>query len=163
MVFEETAPEVILNLLGRSLAKDLQEGRFITMALAALDPQQNFVQYANAGHAPALHFEAATGEFNSLESTGVPLGVLERPEYPQGWPIDVEVGDMLILATDGLVEAMDVNNKQFGLARLQETIRSMAKRPVEEIVSKVGAEVESHYQGDTPPDDLTILAIRRNR
>jgi len=163
MVLEHSEPEVLLNLLARSLAKDLQEGRFITMVFAALDPRQNFLQYANAGHAPALHFESDSGEFMPLESTGMPLGVLDRPEYPQGWPIDLSPGDIIILATDGIVEAMDRNNKQFGLVRMQEIIRRLARRPVPEIVQSVGLEVERHYQAASPPDDLTILAIRRNR
>lgn len=162
LVIEHAEPEVLLNLLGRSLAADLADSRFITMVLAALDWKDHSVQYANAGHAPALHYQAATGEFFPLESTGMPLGVQAMPEYSQGWPIELEAGDLLVLATDGIVEAMDANDRQFGVKRLQELIAAAARRPVKEIVGQVGSEVESHYHGTGPPDDLTILALRRN-
>ncbi len=163
LVLEHTAPEVLLNLLDRSLRGSLTDGRFITMVLAVLDPKDNSLEYANAGHAPALHYEAATGEFFALEPTGMPLGVLDRPEYPQGWPIEMEVGDLIVLGTDGIVEAMDSDQRQFGLHRLEQLVREAARRPVEEIMHLVGSQVEAHYQGEHPPDDLTLLAIRRNR
>jgi len=163
LVLEHSAPEVLLNLLGRSIKTHLRHGRFITMVVATLDTEEDSVQYANAGHAPALHYQAVTGDILSLESTGMPLGVVDLPEYSQGWPIDLDAGDLIVLCTDGIVEAMDAQDKQFGLQRLEKLIRTGAKKPVQELVESVGREVEGHYQGQAPPDDLTILAIRRNR
>jgi serine phosphatase RsbU (regulator of sigma subunit) len=163
LVLEHDAPEVLLNLLSRSLKKDLTDGRFITMVIAALDSHENSLEYSNAGHGPALHYQASTGEFSSLESTGMPLGVLLRTEYPQGWPIDMERDDLLFLSTDGITEAMDAQDHPFGLERLQKLIRSMAAKPINELVEKVGVEVESHLGGRKADDDLTVLALRRNR
>ncbi len=162
LALEHTSAEVLLGLLGRALADDLQEGRFITMVMVELDPLAHTVEFANAGHAPAMHFSAGTGQFTDLVATGLPLGVLDRPEYPQGPPISLGVGDLLILCTDGIVEAMNRDDEQFGLQRLEGIVRQMASAPVSEIVRTVGENVESHYLGDSPPDDLTILAARRN-
>jgi len=162
LVLEHSAPEVLLNLLDRSLRSSLHDGRFITMVIAVLNAQNNCLEYANAGHAPALHYEAATREFFPLDSTGMPLGVLERPEYAQGWPIEMAVGDMVILGTDGIIEAMDSDDRQFGQHRLEQLVAEAAHQPVREIVELVGGEVEAHYDGAHPPDDLTVLVIRRN-
>ena len=156
------SPEVLLNLLGHALGDDLQDGRFITMVLAALDTTAHRVEYANAGHAPALHYRHATDEFEPLEATGLPLGVLERPEYPQGSPLEMAEGDLLVLCTDGIVEATDAEKQPFGVARLQELVRSLKDEPVPQLVERIGAEVTEHYVGDSPPDDLIILALRRN-
>lgn len=163
LVLEHSAAEVLLTMLARSLHGSLQNGRFITMVLAVLNPKDNSLEFANAGHAPALHYEAAAGDFTALESTGMPLGVLDRPEYPQGWPVEMEIGDLIVLGTDGIVEAMDAQDRQFGLGRLKQLLHKAARRPVEEIVRLVGSEVESHFVGDHPPDDLTLLVVRRNR
>jgi serine phosphatase RsbU (regulator of sigma subunit) len=162
LMLEHSSPEALLNLLARALAPDLQYGRFITMALAALDPQTHTVRFANAGHAPVLHFCRESGTFQSLDATGVPLGVDDQPDYPQGPPIAMHVGDLLFLCTDGIIEATDSAHEQFGYERLQRIIRDRCDEPVGDIVRAVGRQVESHYEGDSPPDDLTILAARRN-
>jgi len=162
LMLEHTAPEVLLRLLARSMAQDLRDGRFITMVFAALDSQAHTVEFANAGHAPALHYIPAQQRFCVLEATGVPLGVLDRPEYPQGPPLRMAVGDLVVLCTDGIVEAMDEHGEQFGLRRLQDIVAEQARAPVRELVRQVGAQVEAYYQGESPPDDLTILAVRRN-
>jgi phosphoserine phosphatase len=162
LVLEHTEPEVLLNLLGRSLSQDLSSERFITMALGVLDPVDHSVQYANAGHAPALHFEAATGEFIPLESTGMPLGVVDRPAYHQGWPFTLDVGDLVVFCTDGIVEALDSHDRPFGRTQLETIVRKTSSLPVAQIVSRVGEAVQDHYGGGSPPDDLTLLTVRRN-
>ncbi len=163
LVLDHSEPEVLLNLLGKAMSQDLQDDRFITMLLAVLDPADHSVQYANAGHAPALHYMAATDEFVPLESTGMPLGVIERLAYHQGWPILLEPGDFLILATDGIVEALDDAGNRFGVVRLEEIFRRHAALSIPAIVERVGHAVQAHYSDVSPPDDLTILAVRRNR
>ncbi|MFV2068029.1 MAG: PP2C family protein-serine/threonine phosphatase [Pirellulales bacterium] len=163
LVLEYSEPEVLLNLLGRSLSGDLGEDRFITMILAVLDPVDHSIQYANAGQAPVLHFEAATREFFQLESTGMPIGVVDTPHYHQGWPLTVEAGDLLVLATDGIVEAMDRHDRKFGRERLEAILRKTATLPVDEMARQIGEAVQNHYEGTNPPDDLTILLVRRNR
>jgi serine phosphatase RsbU (regulator of sigma subunit) len=162
LLLEHSAPDKLLNLLARALAPDLQHGRFITVAMAALDARTHTVEFSNAGHAPVLHFSRATRKFFSLDATGVPLGVDDEPDYPPGPPVKMEVGDILILCTDGIVEATDSSNEQFGNERLQQIIRDACDEPLGDIVRSVGRQVEQHYAGDSPPDDLTILAARRN-
>jgi len=158
---EHSEAQVLLKLLARSLAGDLQGGRFITMALAALDAGRHTIEFANAGHAPALHFSAAAGTFAPLEATGLPLGVLDHPEFPPGPTINMQPGDILLLCTDGIVEALDPQDQQFGQQRVEELVRRHAAAPILDLVGQIGNAVEAHYEGDNPPDDLTILAVRR--
>jgi serine phosphatase RsbU (regulator of sigma subunit) len=163
LVLEHTDPEVLLNLLGRALGPDLKDGRFITMFLGVLDPADHSVQYANAGHAPTLRYHAATGEFFPLESTGMPLGIADSPAYHQGWPFTFEVGDMLVLATDGIVETLNRADQRFGIQGLESMVRRSASHSVNEIVRRLGDAVMSHCDRLSPPDDLTVLVVRRNR
>lgn len=162
LVLQHSSPEALLELLGQALAGDLQNGRFITMVLAAVDPRDHVLEFANAGHAPAIHYSRAHKRFAALESTGFPLGVVDEADYSRSKPTAIEVGDLVVLCTDGIVEAMDEENRHFGQARLQAIIERHASAPVADIVRQIGAEVEAHFAGDSPPDDLTVLAIRRN-
>jgi sigma-B regulation protein RsbU (phosphoserine phosphatase) len=162
LALERSDPGALLNALARALVDDLQDGRFITMVLAALDYEAHQVTFANAGHAPALHFKAATGEFDEMRSTGMPLGVLDDPHYPCGPTISLAPGDILFLCTDGIVEAMDQEDRFFGQDRLESLIRLHAHEPLARMVEQVGKEVVAHFAGDHPPDDLTILAVRRS-
>lgn len=168
LLLGHACPQKLLELLDRSIADDLRDGRFVTMIVAELDPANHRVSFANAGHAPALHYFAALDRFTPLAATGTPLGVVENAEYPQGPPFVMEEGDVLLLCTDGIVEATDSAGNQFGEDRLKELIQRRAKitaqdATAEGIVQELSQQVVRHIDGQTPGDDLTILAVRRTR
>ena len=73
----------------------------------------------------------------------------------------MQPGDLMVLATDGIVESFDKRGEQFGVERLKQLIVKLARSPIQEVVRSIGREVELHYVGDSPPDDLTVLALRR--
>lgn len=161
LALERTAADELLSLLARALAADLQSGRFITMVMAELDATAHTLEYANAGHAPALHYAKAADRFTVLEPTGLPLGVLDDPIYDKAPLLRLDPGDLIVLCTDGIVEAMDASDEQFGHRRLEALIRQHAEGPVGQLVLRIGEAVSDHYVGENPPDDLTILAARR--
>ena len=76
-------------------------------------------------------------------------------------PHQMRSGAVVLLCTDGIVEAMDAGGKQFGVARLKELIRKNLALPIAELVKKIGDEVQAHYVAEAPDDDLTVLALRR--
>ena len=162
LALDHSAPDLQLRLLARALLGDLEEGLFITMLVAALDPLRHRVEFSNAGHGPAMHYSAADDRFYPLDSTGLPLGVMDLPEYTQGPSVIMEPGDMIVLCTDGIVESMDSADDPFGQHRLEALVRKYARAPLAELVREVGQQVEQHFVGETPPDDLTILVTRRN-
>jgi serine phosphatase RsbU (regulator of sigma subunit) len=155
------SPPSLLEKLSRTLCGDFQDGRFVTMVVAALDHQSHCLRFANAGHGPALHYSAARDEFTTLASTGFPLGVVDDAEYELGEPVETAPGDIVLLCTDGIVEAMDREGEQFGENRLRRIIRSARNETAEQLVRQIGAAVEAFYDGDGPSDDLTVLGLRR--
>ena len=162
LILEHSAPEVLLNLLVEALAGDFDKGHFITMVIAVLDGQTHTLRYANAGHAPALHYVKREDRFLTLPATGLPVGIEHSPCYPAAPPRALAVGDIIVLCTDGIVEAMDANDEPFGLGRLEAVVRQYAAAPMAELVLRTGERVERHYVGDDPADDLMILVARRN-
>ncbi len=162
LILEHSAPEVLLNLLVEALAGDFDKGHFITMVIAVLDGQTHTLRYANAGHAPALHYVKSEDRFITLAATGLPVGIEHSPCYPAAPPRALAVGDIIVLCTDGIVEAVDAHDEPFGLGRLQDVVRKYAAAPMAELVRRTGEQVERHYVGDDPADDLMILVARRN-
>jgi len=161
LVLQHTDPAVIMRFLAHALSGDLQEGRFITMVLAALDTQAHTIRYANAGHGPALHYSQRSGAFQPLVSSGLPLGVDDDPVFEAVAAVPVEPGDLILLCTDGIVEAMNDSDQPFSQARLEELVREVAYAPAEQIARAIGDAVSAHYEGESPPDDLTILVAKR--
>ena len=70
-------------------------------------------------------------------------------------------GDIVLLCTDGIVEAVDRDGKPFGEERLRQIIRSARNDTAEQLVRQIGTAVEAFYEGDGPSDDLTVLGLRR--
>ncbi len=161
LLLDHDSPEVLLELLDRAMAVDLQDGLFVTMVLARLDWQTHQVEFANAGHAPAIHYSAADDEFHALESTGTPLGVVENATYPLGTPVTLQPGDVLLLCTDGIVEAINSDREQFGQERLESILRESRGQSASEIVARLGEQVQAYYPGEHPDDDLTVLLVKR--
>lgn len=161
LLLGECEPEALLRMLNQAVYPDLQDSRFVTLVLALLDPRRGRITYSNAAHAPALLYRAATDEFATLSTTGMPLGVMEDQEFPHGEPLLFLPGDVLLLCTDGIVEAADGDEKLFGEPRLRTIIRELHQQPAAELVQAIGQAVSRHIRGRTPEDDLTILAVRR--
>jgi serine phosphatase RsbU (regulator of sigma subunit) len=161
LILTHDSPQDLLEKLAVSLADDFEHGSFITMCVVKLAPARHELTFANAGHGPALLWQAASGRFIELDSTNVPLGVIVPTDYPLGPALAMQPGDLMVLATDGIVESFDQRGQQFGEERLKQLMVKLARAPIQELVRSIGREVELHYVGDSPPDDLTVLALRR--
>lgn len=154
-------PDRIVELLAESIAPDLKQGQFISFLLVALNPQTHHVCFANAGHAPALHLDAAAASFRRLDATRLPLGfpkLLSSGSNPQ---LTLAPGDMLVLGTDGCIEVRDAGGTMFGNERLQQVVLAHRDQPAAEIVAAVRDTVQQFHGRPLPPDDSTLLIIKR--
>ena len=156
-----SSPDQILSLLSESITPDLHEGRFITFLMVALDPVRHELSFANAGHGPALHFHRATGEFEILDSTGMPIGFTDDYAVPQGPMIDLEPGDLLLLATDGAIELRNDRDEMFGRHRLEQVVRENSHLPAADLISRIRRAITSFHSKQHPPDDVTVLVLER--
>jgi serine phosphatase RsbU (regulator of sigma subunit) len=137
------------------------EDRFVTCALAIIDPQTHEVQIANAGHmAPYLRHLDQKVEAVGEEFTGVPLGVAEDFPYEQ-FSLSLAPGDGLALFTDGFSEAMNMDNDLYGLARLEEQLRREAEG-VKQIGELILGDVKQFVGSRSQSDDMCLLCFGRN-
>jgi sigma-B regulation protein RsbU (phosphoserine phosphatase) len=134
-------------------------GMFVTLFFGILDPISRSLSYANAGHNPPQLFRANEGRFESMDVTGVALGMIGEMEYEER-RIDLQPGDVLVLFTDGLVEAMDQNEQLFGLQRLTTSIRASTYLTAQQILDRILADISSFSRDLEQSDDITAIVIK---
>lgn len=156
-------PERVLALLGETISPDLNGGRFITMLIAALDPQTNQVTFANAGHGPAVHFKRESGEFQTLVSTMLPLGFAEDFSNPRCVAFTMEPGDILMLGTDGSMELKNEAGEIFGQRRLEKMVAENCQASMSDLRDIVRDTINAYHPHVLPPDDCTIMLLSRTK
>jgi sigma-B regulation protein RsbU (phosphoserine phosphatase) len=135
---------------------------FVTLFYALLDPQTGEITYVNAGHNPPLHCDGSCRQMTQLTRTGMALGIFEDAPYEQR-TIRLEPGDFLLLYTDGVSEAFNPAEEQFGEPRLEAVLQSHAHASAGELVAAIEQAVEDFTGGAAPFDDVTMVAVRRRQ
>jgi sigma-B regulation protein RsbU (phosphoserine phosphatase) len=158
----ESIPDRFLDLLRESIATDLNDSRFITFLMLALNRETHAVAVANAGHAPAHWYSARTQEFQRLEPTALPFGFPQVALPVTKSSIVLQPGDMLVLGTDGVVEVRSPQDQMFGTERLLRLIREEAALPLTQLVERISQEVRAFHGRPLPPDDSTLVIVRRS-
>ncbi len=156
-----TEPGEIVPLLAETISPDLDGGTFLTLLMAALDPRTHELTYVNAGHGPALLFHRNIREFETLKSTSLPLGFLTDFTTHPGWKLTMGPRDLLILATDGVIELLNDANEMFGRARLEQLIRQNCTLAAPDLVMAIQDAI-AEFLGDSQPlDDVTLMIVER--
>jgi sigma-B regulation protein RsbU (phosphoserine phosphatase) len=124
-----------------------------------IDPENKRLLYINAGHNPPLLLHA-DNTTELLAHGGLPLGIFNDSRYSES-VIEFRPGDLLVIYTDGVVEATNLRDEQFGLHKLEEVVRLAADRRAYEIAQEITRAVNDHsFDMDGPDDDLTVLVIK---
>jgi phosphoserine phosphatase RsbU/P len=132
--------------------------RFTTAFLAELDPATRQLTYVNAGHNwPVLW--RTSGAIERLQTGGVPLGLMPNARYEYG-KVTLTAGDLLVVFTDGLVEAEDITEEQYGEARLLATLNSRSDLTAAQVLQRLMTSAD-RFVGSAPQhDDITCLVLR---
>ena len=156
---EHTAPADVCARVNRAMCGKLDEGRFITFSYCLLDAAAVTLTWCNAGHCPALLVHA-DGTHELLSEGGMVIGVFEHALFSQH-QTDVAVGDRIVLYTDGITEAEDDRQNEFGVERLaalaasQPTGEPAALRNA--IFDAVARFASGHFR-----DDATVIVLSSN-
>lgn len=158
------APSEVLSWANRYIQEDSQSDMFLSAFYAELNINSGHLLYANAGHNPPLLWRASEHQFERLPATCPLLGILADIEVPVRG-VEMMPGDVLILYTDGISEAFNDSYDEFGIDRLEDTVRSLVRETptanAELIRDQIADEVHRFAESMTSQDDVTLLIIKR--
>ncbi len=133
--------------------------KYATAFLVVIDPATGACKFVNAGHNPAVLLRAS-GEVEMLDGPGLAIGLFARRTY-QEKSFHLHPGDILVLYSDGVNEAQDANDDEFGTDRLTEAVKANAGEPAEIIVERIFNAIDA-FAGAAPQfDDITLLVVKR--
>ena len=154
----DLAPADLVTKLNETLKENLPQSKFVTLFLGRLDTKSGMVEYANAGHIPPLWIRRNGVE--ELAETDPLLGVLRRAQYTPR-TLQLEPGDALILFTDGVTEAENLDSIELGPAAVAEALASYHGAAADAIAQRVEDAVVAHI-GEAPiGDDVTLVVVSR--
>jgi phosphoserine phosphatase RsbU/P len=149
-----------IGRLNKAVSANCPDNRFITFFMGVIDPKTGELVYTNAGHNPPVVVRA-DGEFETLTGAGgVILGILPLATYQEA-RTTLNPGDVLVLFSDGVTEAADPSDDEYGEERLGALVARMKDRPSEEIVEAIHSTVAAFTQGAPAADDITVVVARR--
>jgi sigma-B regulation protein RsbU (phosphoserine phosphatase) len=148
----------IATELNRHIHSWSAENKFITMIMVAIDPENETIQFVNAGHNPC--YIIGNGRMDMIKSHGLPIGILPGTRYViQTRPFPA--GSCAVLYSDGITEAEDVAGEEFGNERLEALLGEHADCSAAMIRDQIAAAVEN-FVGEAPQkDDETLVIVRR--
>ena len=133
--------------------------RFATVFYGVLDYSCNTVTYCNAGHDAPIDIKG--DQINRLEEGGLLLGCFDMAEYEQETK-NMEVGEEIIIYSDGVTEAMNEINQEFGEEKFISIIKSNSNLAAKELIDLVLKEIKAHSGSVPQSDDITLMIIKRN-
>lgn len=148
-----------MTRLNKATCVNCPGNRFITFFFCVLDGSAGELRYANAGHNPPVLLRAS-GEAELLEGDGPPLGIFPMAPYGE-LNARLEPGDVLALFSDGVTEATNAAEEEFGEERLIEVLRRHRAGPAEAILQAVRTSLAEFAAGAPPADDITLVIARR--
>jgi serine phosphatase RsbU (regulator of sigma subunit)/pSer/pThr/pTyr-binding forkhead associated (FHA) protein len=153
------APEQIVRRASGLLYQRTPPERYAVAVLVALEPHSGNLRFVNAGSVPGLLIRSS-GEVEMLDATGAPIGLLPKSDYTAGTN-NLDTGDLLVLYTDGVNEAENSEEDQYGIERLVTVCRDNLDRSLVELAAAIEEDL-SLFAGDVPfADDRTTVLIRR--
>jgi phosphoserine phosphatase RsbU/P len=155
---EETAVTLITRL-NKITCANCPSNRFITFFYGVLDPSTGQLSYANAGHNPP-YVVRASGAVEPLPGGGPVLGILPIAPYKQD-QARLDPGDMLVIYSDGVTEATNTSEEEFGEERLMDVLRNRRNEPSSAIVGAVMESLNQFTLGAPQADDITLVVARR--
>ncbi len=151
-------PSEVLAATNRAVRNDTQVGMFVTLFLGFLNTREMTLSFANAGHHYPILIEADSRKLRELDSGGFPLGLRAGATYPAD-KLYLKGGDLLVLYTDGVVEAKDPTGKMFGKQGVLKPLEKLETLTASVVADKIFDAVGIHLAGHPALDDISILTL----
>ena len=150
----------IISDVNKRLVRDVEElNLFMTMFYGEIDIKEKMIRWVKAGHEPAILYTPGTDSHELLAGEGLPLGVLEDAVYQESQK-QINSGQIILIGTDGIKEAVNTHGEMFGNERLLNVIRDDADQSAREILDKAFESLNDFRRPLEPDDDETLVVIK---
>ncbi len=154
------SPSEICTSVATRLHRRTPPEKYATAIIATVDAATGRLTCTNAGHNPAILLRAG-GSHELIPATGVPLGILPFATYRSS-DHEMQPGDTLVLYTDGITEAENARDEEYGLDRLLAICRARGSSSVRELAEAIEHDLDEFVEGRPYADDRTIVIVRRD-
>lgn len=160
---EYDSPDEVLKRTNKIFMQNAVKGNFITIVYGILDRKKNIFTFSRAGHNPVMHFSKADNKVNMLQPSGVGIGMTDNvtfSKYLKSETITISKGDVILLFTDGIVEALSTKRTYYGDNRLINLLIKSSDLTSDEILNKIISDVEEFCAGERQQDDMTLVVLK---
>jgi sigma-B regulation protein RsbU (phosphoserine phosphatase) len=144
----------------RLICQDSFESLYASLFYARLSIASGLCTYVNAGHNPSLLYRAQQDDIVPLTRTGLTVGVDSEAVYEER-TVELQPGDFILFYTDGITEAINPAQEEFGMERLRQTLYELKSCPVDEMVSALENALNEYADPAQAFDDVTMMVVRR--
>ena len=152
------APHISMSKVNYLLWESIERNQFVTAFYGVLDATNRTLAYSNAGHSPALLMKM-DGTVRLEERGGVPLGMFRDSRYYEYFET-IEPGEVFVLYTDGVTEAMSPAAEEYGRERLVAAVRQCRDQPAREMIDFIHRELIDWTEGQGLGDDVTLFIVK---
>jgi sigma-B regulation protein RsbU (phosphoserine phosphatase) len=154
------SPHSILDSSNQKLYEDFNRvGMFATVFIGRYDADTHQLCFGNAGHSPVVYIPAEE-EGYLLKADSMPIGIMSTRDS-EDQCLDVRIGDVVLIGTDGLVDAQNPDKMRYGYDRFQKIVESLAKKTSREIGEGLISDVDEFTAGGFQGDDQTLVVLKR--
>jgi sigma-B regulation protein RsbU (phosphoserine phosphatase) len=160
MCMDGRPPSAAISRVNDLILADTYSEWFVTLFYGVLDPRWGIFNFVNAGHTKPVLYRAASGKMEELYTNGMALGVEPGIDLAEK-SVKLEPGDLVLMYTDGISEALDVHGEFYGERRIRSTLKKLAAGSSREILDEVQRSVLNFSRGRSSSDDATAILIKR--
>jgi len=156
------SPAEAIQRANELIRSDSRSDQFITLFYAALDPEAATLRFVNAGHNPPMLVRCDPETIFTLRAPGTVLGILDGIRLTEA-ETHFEPGDILLMYTDGVIDALNADSEEFGMERLAKIMIENCHLSAEGLVNKIVEELGAFVGDREAFDDMTMVAVKRVR
>lgn len=154
----------MLTRINNLFLKNARKGTFISIIFGIIDFKNSTFRFSRGGHNPLLHFCADSGKVKEYKPSGIGLGMANEELFRihiKESKIEMKRGDILVLFTDGVVEATNSRGHFYGDARLHSALKRSSKLSADKIIKALSDDLSKFGEGSEPHDDMTTIVIKK--
>ena len=161
---KQPSPAAVLSAVNRQMFDDIREDMFVSMIYLNFIPGTSAVTMARAGHPSPFLWRKATGQIEEVKPPGLGVGIDQGSVFDRvtkDLTFTMDSGDCLLLYTDGVEEAANVDGDEYGAENIQKSLATHASKGATAVLDGIMADVMRFTGGHSPHDDVTLIVLER--